>query len=105
MLVGILKRAAEQYERTLKLDAEDLDAHYGLAQCYARLGEALPPGKALDESGPCGLPAISVAHYGEQNGDAGESQRRRDIGVEWISLCRLTGAAFPTSPRSPVTLR
>ena len=25
--------------------------------------------EATDESGPCGLPAISVAHYGEQNGD------------------------------------
>jgi hypothetical protein len=26
--------------------------------------------EALDESGPCGLPAISVAHYSELNGDA-----------------------------------
>ena len=26
--------------------------------------------EATDESGPMGLPAISVAHYGEQNGDA-----------------------------------
>src|ERR1700689_5875436 len=26
--------------------------------------------EATDESGPCGLPSISVAHYGEQNGDA-----------------------------------
>lgn len=26
--------------------------------------------EAVDESGPCGLPAISVAHYGQQNGDA-----------------------------------
>ena len=26
--------------------------------------------EATDESGPCGLPAISVCHYGEQNGDA-----------------------------------
>ena len=26
--------------------------------------------EATDESGPCGLRAISVAHYGEQNGDA-----------------------------------
>ncbi len=26
--------------------------------------------EALDESGPMGLPALSVAHYGEQNGDA-----------------------------------
>ncbi len=25
--------------------------------------------EAMDESGPCGLPSISVAHYGEQNGD------------------------------------
>ena len=25
--------------------------------------------EATDESGPCGLPCISVAHYGEQNGD------------------------------------
>jgi hypothetical protein len=25
--------------------------------------------EATDESGPCGLPAISVTHYGEQNGD------------------------------------
>ena len=26
--------------------------------------------EATDDSGPCGLPAISVCHYGEQNGDA-----------------------------------
>jgi len=25
--------------------------------------------EALDESGPMGLPALSVCHYGEQNGD------------------------------------
>ena len=26
--------------------------------------------EATDEAGPCGLPSISVCHYGEQNGDA-----------------------------------
>jgi len=26
--------------------------------------------EAVDETGPCGLPALSVAEYGEQNGDA-----------------------------------
>ncbi len=26
--------------------------------------------EAVDESGPCGLPALSVCHYGELNGDA-----------------------------------
>ena len=25
--------------------------------------------ESTDESGPCGLPALSVCHYGEQNGD------------------------------------
>jgi hypothetical protein len=25
--------------------------------------------EATDESGPCGLPVVSVAHYGELNGD------------------------------------
>jgi tetratricopeptide (TPR) repeat protein/uncharacterized membrane protein len=34
-----LRRAVESYERTLQIDPENLDAHYGLAQCYARLGE------------------------------------------------------------------
>jgi hypothetical protein len=43
--------------------------HHGL---YLRIDN--PPFMALvieatDESGPCGLPALSVAHYGEQNGD------------------------------------
>jgi len=39
--------------------------------------------EAMDESGPMGLPALSVAHYGEQNGDhpAQDSQvlRRRRL--------------------------
>jgi len=26
--------------------------------------------EAVDESGPCGLPSLSIAHYGIQNGDA-----------------------------------
>jgi hypothetical protein len=43
--------------------------HHGL---YLRIEN--PPFMALvieatDESGPCGLPVLSIAHYGEQNGD------------------------------------
>jgi tetratricopeptide (TPR) repeat protein len=34
-----LARAVEQFERTLELEPEDLDAHYGLSQCYRQLGE------------------------------------------------------------------
>jgi tetratricopeptide (TPR) repeat protein len=33
-----LLRAIEQYKKTLELDKEDLDAHYGLSQCYNLLG-------------------------------------------------------------------
>ena len=40
--------------------------------------------EAVDESGPCGLPALSVAHYGEQNGDA---MRDPEMLFE-LGLCR-----------------
>jgi tetratricopeptide (TPR) repeat protein len=37
-----LLRGIEQWERTLQLDREDLDAHYGLGQSYTILGRAMP---------------------------------------------------------------
>jgi tetratricopeptide (TPR) repeat protein len=37
-----LLRAVEQYERALAIDPDDLDSHYGLSQCYARLGQDAP---------------------------------------------------------------
>jgi tetratricopeptide (TPR) repeat protein len=37
-----LRRAITWYERTLRIDSEDLDAHYGLAQCFGLLGESMP---------------------------------------------------------------
>lgn len=33
-----LHRAVRQYTETLRIDSEDLRAHYGLSQCFARLG-------------------------------------------------------------------
>jgi len=47
-----LRRAVQQFERTLKIDPEDLDAHYGLAQCFIRLGEGIQ----LEGSKPSGNP-------------------------------------------------
>jgi len=38
--------------------------------------------EATDESGPSGLPAISVAHYGEQNGDP--DARPGDVFRTWL---------------------
>jgi tetratricopeptide (TPR) repeat protein len=43
-----LERAVAAYERTLAIDPEDLDAHFGLYQCYARLGRDVP---SVDEGG------------------------------------------------------
>jgi tetratricopeptide (TPR) repeat protein len=37
-----LRQAVTWYEQTLPIDSEDLDAHYGLAQCFALLGESMP---------------------------------------------------------------
>ena len=39
-----LRRAVGEYRQTLALEPEDLDAHYGLSQCFARLaGNATSP--------------------------------------------------------------
>src|SRR5207248_1462143 len=38
--VRFLTEAVQEFERTLQLDAENLDAHYWLAQAYSRLGES-----------------------------------------------------------------
>jgi len=70
---GLLRQAVERYESTLQLDREDLDAHYGLSQCFARLGDAaaLPPA----ETGPVdhqGLGALA-----RRFADAGLSNEQR----------------------------
>jgi hypothetical protein len=40
--------------------------------------------EALDESGPMGLPALSVAHYGEQNGDLmRDPEMCFELGLAW----------------------
>jgi tetratricopeptide (TPR) repeat protein len=49
---NFLRQAVEHYERTLQIDAEDLDAHYGLFQCYRLLGEGMPEKPAQTLVGP-----------------------------------------------------
>ncbi|ADV84494.1 DUF6908 domain-containing protein [Terriglobus saanensis] len=43
--------------------------HHGLSLKIENLPYMALVIEASDESGPCGLPALSVFHYGEQNGD------------------------------------
>ena len=43
--------------------------------------------EATDESGPSGLPAISVCHYGEQNGDAmRDPEMLFELGADGMTL-------------------
>ena len=42
--VRFLEESVREFERTLELDAENLDAHYWLAQAYGRLGESAASG-------------------------------------------------------------
>ena len=47
--------------------------------------------EAMPEPGPCGGPALSVAHYGEQNSDA---MRDPEMGFELIGPCGRTLAPY-----------
>jgi tetratricopeptide (TPR) repeat protein len=38
----LIEQAIARYERTLTIEPEDLDAHYGLNQCFTLLGEKAP---------------------------------------------------------------
>ena len=68
--------------------------------------------EATDESGPCGLPAISVCHYGEQNGDAMRDhyvcllslhQQHERFAKVWDNNLRLQGfaEAFEQQQQTP----
>jgi tetratricopeptide (TPR) repeat protein len=54
----VLEQAVRQYERTLAIDPEDLDAHYGLAECFDLLGKEAPvprrrgEGRGARDEGP-----------------------------------------------------
>jgi tetratricopeptide (TPR) repeat protein len=92
-----LRRAVERYERTLQIDPEDLDAHYGLAQCYARLGEmhanTLPA--PLTEPGAQARQAIEALSSTFAKGTALKVQRLAAA----AALCR----AIPSFGQQPTT--
>jgi tetratricopeptide (TPR) repeat protein len=97
-----LKEAVQEFERTLELDAENLDAHYWLAQAYGRLGEALPP--------PMPVPPFQFAELEKQcamvcNPKAYAPNRK--IGAGWLARELEELAARPpglTEPKLPLVL-
>lgn len=94
-----LYQAVEQYQKTLKIDPEDLDAHYGLFQSYELLGESTPTLEAEDGDGPSDPDSLlklaaSLASAGIGKGD------RIGAGARLGQEVNRFGAA-PTLPKSP----
>jgi tetratricopeptide (TPR) repeat protein len=95
-----LRRAADRYERTLEIDTEDLDAHYGLAQCYARLGE-------VTATSPEPVPANETAllALGKAFADATVPvERRLQVAAQLCQAIPRFGAEAiqPNQPKLPI---
>src|SRR5262249_45998525 len=98
-----LHRAVEQYQSTLRIDPEDLDAHYGLAQCFALLGEAIPSSASEETAnsvGRAGLLALGKVFAEEKEPQA----RRLQAGAGLARRVMRFGeeATDPTAPKLPV---
>ena len=91
-----LLKAVDAYERALAIDPEDVDSHYGLYQCYDRLGQG------IETPTP---PAVTVAasHLKEL---AGKLEKAKP--EQRLALARELAAAVSTldkrvpNPREPI---
>jgi tetratricopeptide (TPR) repeat protein/uncharacterized membrane protein SirB2 len=93
-----LLRAVEAYERTLAVDPEDLDAHYGLSQCYARLGEEAPDVKF---SGQVPTDAEGLLAKAEEIAQSRGSPEARLGAIAALSEGLETYVRKPTDPLKP----
>jgi tetratricopeptide (TPR) repeat protein len=95
----LLKRAVAQYEKTLQIDREDLDAHYWLAQAYARLGESMPevsPQKLEEPVTPERLQSLANSFT-----DASAAAAVRLQAAEDLSQAILAYGRQPLKPEKP----
>jgi tetratricopeptide (TPR) repeat protein len=101
----LLRRAILRYEATLRLDREDLDAHYGLSQCYAQLAEAARLPAALRPAGV--VTKEQLQSLARQFADSRLSTAQR---LQATAALEEALAAFsdqpplPTRPKLPVLL-
>jgi hypothetical protein len=94
-----LRHAVGYYERTLQIDTEDLDAHYGLAQCFALLGENMPPASAIGtriEPAPQALLAETRAFA-----DVNSARERRLQAAENLCQAIVAFGRLPTQADKP----
>jgi tetratricopeptide (TPR) repeat protein len=88
-----LRGAVEQFEKTLTIDSEDLDAHFGLSQCYIRLAENVLP--QINSAGKIGGTAAELTESMKLLTDPNEPRDRR----VWAGIRLGQGvAAFSEKP-------
>jgi tetratricopeptide (TPR) repeat protein len=101
-----LRRAVELFERTLALDAEDLDAHYGLAQCFARLGEEAPAATGSSDTVP--IDEAGVRRLADTLADGTVSPDRRLQAAADLCVAVVRYGQAPTQadrPKLPTLLK
>jgi tetratricopeptide (TPR) repeat protein len=93
-----VRRAVEHYERTLRLDPENLAAHIGLKRCYAKLGNDSSPDVDAVE-GPADRDALMALGRAFAD-DKAELQKRLQTTVRLAEAIRKVGRS-PTPPNEP----
>jgi tetratricopeptide (TPR) repeat protein len=98
-----LLRAVEQYERTLQLDPEDVDAHYGLKECYSLLGRARPLPKAEGPAPATDEKALRELAFTLKSGSAPQ-QTRLEAAASLIQAVGALGKQPPdaAAPKRPL---
>ncbi len=96
-----LTAAVARYNQVLAQDSEDLNAHYGLSQCYLRLGQAteLPAGK-VEEPTPERLQALAGQLADPKASPAARREAAAQLGAMVTAYGRTPTKA--TAPRLPV---
>jgi tetratricopeptide (TPR) repeat protein len=92
-----LLRAVDAYERALVVDPEELDAHYGLNQCYDRLGHGAAP--APPPTGP--VHAERLNELADRLVKTGEPSAARQTTAGELAAAVLAFGTRPPDPHNP----
>jgi tetratricopeptide (TPR) repeat protein len=93
-----LRRAVEQLEKTLAIDPEDLEAHYWLAQCFARLGREQA---GLEKTGGPVAAEDKLPSLAKILADDTVHRSRQLLAAGQIAMSLAALAKRPAEPRRP----
>jgi tetratricopeptide (TPR) repeat protein/cytochrome b subunit of formate dehydrogenase len=98
-----LLEAIEQYERTLRLDSENLQAHYGLHQCFRLLGRAMPAVKTAAQ--PAATDEVSLQALAKTLLDGNAERNARLEAAARLSQAVIALGEEPVSASQPKRMR